>query len=132
MDFKSGLRSAAAAAEIASSSVSAMIAQLGATDIRMVQRNDGSDYVHLISPEKNARGEEQYLTIKIGKKVVLSSTTVRNKLIEIINNYVVYYGKGENGLWFTFGPKPTMRETETFNIADLLKSGAVTLETAGS
>lgn len=69
-----------------------------------------------------------YLAIKLGKTVDLSSANERKMFVELMTNYTVYYGTvtvkdGEETReisWFTFGTQVDLDDTEIFDISDLM------------
>jgi hypothetical protein len=75
----------------------------------------------------------EYLAIKLGKSVELSSANERKMFVELLNDYTVYYGtvtvadKDEEGepikrsvAWFTFGRLVDLDDSEVFDISDLM------------
>ncbi len=80
--------------------IATLAIEMNAVDVRLVfHKESGNEYVHLIDPN------DKYLSIKVGDKVRFQSTELKEKLSELINNYVIYTGENINGRWFTFNPR---------------------------
>lgn len=96
-----------------------LIRDFKVVDIRVMERAEGGTYLHFVN------AEDQYLSTKIGKRVVLSESGSK-MITEILDNYILYYGVsgkefGEHK-WLTWGPKPTSREPiASISISELLK-----------
>ena len=104
INLKQGLRKRSELANIETTTIADMMKVVEADEFELVENAEGTKFLHLLNTET-----EEYFSIKVGKKV--TSTAKGEKLVsDLIQNYTVYCGETENGMWFTFGPEPSSNE----------------------
>jgi hypothetical protein len=113
-NIKAALRTAAPALELETVTVTDIAQETGAIDVRLVAHaGTGNSYVHFVNDQ------EEYLSVKVGKKCDVSGPAEK-QIADLINNYLIYTGTGDNGTWFTFGPKASAQPTKTVSLASIL------------
>ena len=117
MDYKSALRTASAAAQLETVSFAELVKAIGCKKLRVppIHAATGNQYVHLVT------ADDQYVSIKVGKKCELTSSEPNAMLKELVVDFIIYTGETANGLWFTFGPEATAGESHEISLADFSK-----------
>ena len=122
--FTKSLRTASSSA-IATTSIAEIASELEVSEVRIVDHKKlGKSYLHLVL----ANG--QYLSIRIGDKVVMEGQGLAQKVAHLFNTYTVFTGEGDNGRWFTFAPQGELVATESISFAEVLKAGEIKLQMA--
>lgn len=118
--FATAMRTVAPAAMIETISMRDLAMEVNPVSVRLVHdAKNGVDRLHLVA------ANDEYLSIKLGPKVALEAEDTTERIAELVSNYVVYTGTTDNGLWFTFGPEPTLTETKSVSFADLMKAAGI-------
>ncbi len=120
-NFKQALRTAQPMVELASTTATEIAKEIDAQGVRLVHDKKQDEVrLHLVAKD------ESYVSIKVGSKVNLTEATDEARILELIDNYPVFYGETENGFWFTFAPKGNLVPTKTFSFADVIKGKRIT------
>lgn len=116
-NLKDAVRTAQSAETLETVDIVDVIKFVKGVDFQLVKSNDGVEYLHVVN--KNS----EYISLKVGNKVSLTEDEPKERVTELINDYIIYCGESDNGPWFTFGPEPRGRETVTVSIASVLGKG---------
>lgn len=116
-NLQAAVRTAQAAEALETIDVVDAIKFLKAINFRLVKNNEGTEYLHIVNKD------DEYISMKVGNKVSLMKDEPAERIKELVNDYIIYTGEGDNGPWFTFGPEPQGRETVTVSIASVLGKG---------
>lgn len=120
-NLKTALRTPAALEPLETVTLAQIASELHPVNVRLTTHNaTGNEYVQFVDKDDN------YLSVRIGNKVVTEATGVE-RVKEVMNNNIIYTGNTENGQWFTFGPKSTERKVITISFSELMSSGKVAL-----
>lgn len=99
-NLQGAVRTAQARESLETVDIIDIIKYLKAKNFRLVKDSTGVERLHVL---KNA---DEYISIKVGNKVTLNEEEPKDRIKELIDDYTIYTGESENGVWLTFGPEP--------------------------
>jgi hypothetical protein len=113
-----GVRRVGAMTNILKQGFMDMVNSIKADSFKLVSNAEGTQFLHILNA-----GTQEYFSVKRGAKAV--SNKKGNDLIkDLIENYVIYTGVTENGVWFTFGPVGEMEgPIAEITLAELTAAG---------
>lgn len=83
-----------------------MISFINAVDFRLVVDGNDVERLHLVA------SDDSYYSIKVGDTATITGDGV-DRIKSLINSNVIYCGESANGVWFTFGKRPSGNASAT-------------------